>query len=123
MQYIYNCTDVPVDLDRSIYRYMYVLQHGEFILMLLWIVDLALVSYGVILPLVLEIYYVYVYCVPLFDSRLSLAVSPPCLAASGRQRADLTDSLDSTHPRPSRPSRGGAGGSRRHDVRYPVHPP
>ena len=38
--------------------------------MLLWIVDLALVSCGVILPLVLEIYYVYVYCVPLFDSHV-----------------------------------------------------
>ena len=45
--------------------------------MLLWIVDLALVSCGVILPLVLEIYYVYVYCVPLFDSRLSLSVCLP----------------------------------------------
>lgn len=50
---IYNCTDLDLHVP--------VLQHGEFILMLLWIVDLALESYGVILPLVLEIYYVYVY--------------------------------------------------------------
>ena len=60
--------------------------------MLLWIVDLALESYGVILPrdlLRVRVLHVVYRYVPLFDSRLTLCLAPP-------RAVVLTDSLDSS---------------------------